>query len=102
MLAPGGNLLLAFQVGDEPLHLDRPFGHPVSLDFRRLRPARVSELAREAGLTVHARLLREAAEGLEQTPQAFLLARRGREARGCEAGEGQTLHPDSVAAASRE
>lgn len=38
VLAPGGHLLLAFQVGDRPLRIDRPFGHPVALDFRRRRP----------------------------------------------------------------
>ncbi|WP_030062170.1 MULTISPECIES: class I SAM-dependent DNA methyltransferase [Streptomyces] len=75
VLAPGGYLLLAFQVGDEPLHLDRPFGRPVSLDFRRLRPERVEELAREAGLSVTSRTVREP-DGEEKTPQAYVFARK--------------------------
>jgi SAM-dependent methyltransferase len=75
VLAPGGHLLAAFQVGDEPLHLDRPFGHPVSLDFNRLRPDRVTELLAQAGLTVTARMEREPYEN-EKVPQAFLLARK--------------------------
>ncbi|MFE6053663.1 class I SAM-dependent DNA methyltransferase [Kitasatospora sp. NPDC056446] len=75
VLAPGGHLLLAFQVGDEPLRLDKPFGHPVSLDFRRLRPERVEEAAREAGLPVTSRTVREPA-GEESTRQAYLLARK--------------------------
>ncbi|GAA3761910.1 SAM-dependent methyltransferase [Spinactinospora alkalitolerans] len=78
VLAPGGHLLLAFQVGDEPLHLARPFGHAVSLDFHRRRPDRVAELLRRAGLDVRARLLREPdeGEGVERTQQAYLLARK--------------------------
>ncbi|GII57982.1 methyltransferase [Planotetraspora thailandica] len=75
VLAPGGHLLLAFQVGDEPLHLDRPFGHAVSLDFRRLSPDLISELLRDAGFTVFASLLREPGED-EKVPQAYLLARK--------------------------
>ncbi|KJS59183.1 class I SAM-dependent DNA methyltransferase [Streptomyces rubellomurinus] len=75
VLAPGGHLVLAFQVGDEPSRQDRPFGHPVSLDFRRLRPERVEELLREAGLRVTSRTVREASTG-EKTPQAYLLARK--------------------------
>ncbi len=37
-----GHLLLAFQTGDEPRRHERPWGHPVTLDFRRMRPERVS------------------------------------------------------------
>ena len=33
VLAPGGLVLLAFQAGDESLHLAEALGHPVSLDF---------------------------------------------------------------------
>ncbi|MFF7989829.1 class I SAM-dependent methyltransferase [Kitasatospora xanthocidica] len=75
VLAPGGRLLVAFQVGDEPLHLEEPFGHPVSLDFRRLRPERVEELVRGAGLLMTSRTVREPDEG-ERVPQAYLLARK--------------------------
>ncbi len=75
LLAPGGHLLLAFQAGDEPLHLSRPFGHPVSLDFQRRRPDHIAELANDAGLPVHTRMLREPQEG-ETTRQAYVMARR--------------------------
>ncbi|MFJ9447946.1 class I SAM-dependent DNA methyltransferase [Kitasatospora sp. NPDC101235] len=75
VLAPGGHLMLAFQVGDQPSRQERPFGYPVSLDFRRLRPERVEELAREAGLPVTSRTVREP-EADEKTPQAYLLARK--------------------------
>jgi SAM-dependent methyltransferase len=76
VLAPGGHLLVAFQVGDEPLHLAQPFGHAVSLDFQRRQPDHIAELLRQAGLAVRARLLREPEEGVEKTPQAYLLARK--------------------------
>ncbi|MGW1376597.1 class I SAM-dependent DNA methyltransferase [Streptomyces sp. NPDC002446] len=77
VLAPGGQLLLAFQVGDEPLHLAQPFGRPVSLDFRRRRPDRIAELVTGAGLTVDARLQREPDRAAgESTPQAYLTARK--------------------------
>ncbi|MFF3546745.1 class I SAM-dependent DNA methyltransferase [Streptomyces platensis] len=77
LLAPGGMLLLAFQAGDEPLHVAQPFGHPVALDFRRRRPDRIAGLLTAAGLEVRARTLREPDEGLgESTQQAFLTARK--------------------------
>ncbi|MFD5397625.1 class I SAM-dependent DNA methyltransferase [Streptomyces sp. NPDC127097] len=77
LLAPGGMLLLAFQVGDEPLHVAQPFGHPVALDFRRRRPDRIAGLLTAAGLEVRAQLLREPDEALgESTPQACLMARK--------------------------
>ncbi|RLL68025.1 class I SAM-dependent methyltransferase [Streptomyces sp. Z26] len=79
VLAPGGHLLLAFQVGDEPLRLTEAWGHPVSLDFHRRRPERIEELLAGAGLPVRARLSRERDEEgpfAERTAQAFLLARK--------------------------
>ncbi|MEV0776808.1 class I SAM-dependent DNA methyltransferase [Streptomyces sp. NPDC050433] len=73
VLAPGGRLLLAFQVGDEPRHYDEAFGHRVCLDFRRLSPDRITELLEQAGFQVTAQLLREPYE-TEPTPHAHLLA----------------------------
>ena len=76
VLAPGGPLLLAFQVGDEPRHHDRPWGHPVTLDFERRRPERMSELLTAAGFAPLSCTVRETDTGLgESTPQAFLMAR---------------------------
>ncbi|MBO3746782.1 class I SAM-dependent methyltransferase [Streptosporangiaceae bacterium NEAU-GS5] len=75
VLAPGGALLLAFQVGDVPLHLDRPFDHPVSLDFNRLQPERVADLLCKAGFAMTARFVREPGAA-ESVPQACLLARK--------------------------
>ena len=79
VLAPGGHVLLAFQIGDEPLHLTEALGHPISLDFHRRPPDRVAGLLSRAGLDVRARLVREpddAGDLAERTPQAFLLARK--------------------------
>ncbi|MCA1656034.1 MAG: class I SAM-dependent methyltransferase [Pseudonocardiaceae bacterium] len=76
VLAPGGHLLLAFQVGDEPLHLTSGLGHAITLDFHRRRPSRVAGLLRAAGLPVRARTVREAEYDAETTPQAFLLAHK--------------------------
>lgn len=75
VLAPGGHLLLAFQVGDEPLHLSQAFGREISLDFHRLMPDRVSKLLRKTGFTVDARMIREPNDW-EKVPQAHLLAHK--------------------------
>ncbi len=77
VLAPGGHFLLAFQVGDEPMHLDRPFGHPVALHFERRRPEAMAELLERAGFTVLSRTVRVQEEDTSaKVPQACLIARR--------------------------
>lgn len=79
VLAPGGYVLLAFQAGDETMHLAQARGHPVSLDFRRRQPDRVADLLSQAGFAVRARMLRESdGEGdyPERTPQGFVMARK--------------------------
>lgn len=77
VLAPGGYLLVGFQVGDVPRTHDRPFGHPVTLDFVRRRPRRVARLLSEAGLTPYSRTVREPREEKgEVTPQAALIFRK--------------------------
>ncbi|QGV77454.1 class I SAM-dependent DNA methyltransferase [Streptomyces ficellus] len=75
VLAPGGHLLLAFQVGDEPLRLTEAFGRTVALDLHRWSPDRLAGLLTGAGFTVEVRMLREA-HLTERTPQACLLARK--------------------------
>ncbi|WP_308282802.1 class I SAM-dependent DNA methyltransferase [Pseudonocardia nigra] len=75
VLAPGGHVLLAFQVGDEPLHRTEGFGKEISLLFHRRRPDAVAELLDQAGLGVHARILREP-QREEKTQQGYLLARK--------------------------
>lgn len=77
VLAPGGLLLIAFQVGDdEHLHREQAYGHPVDLDVYRLSPERVIRDLAAAGLAVAARVFREAEGSYETTEQAYLLARR--------------------------
>lgn len=78
VLRPGGYALVAFQVGEDTLHLDEAFGHTVSLDFHRLRPAAVVELLAGAGFDLVAQVLREpeAASAATKVPQAALIARR--------------------------
>jgi len=76
VLAPGGQLLLAFQVGDEQRHLTEAFGRAISLDVYRLLPDRIAELLGQAGFVVHARMQREPDRPVEKVPQAHLLARR--------------------------
>lgn len=78
VLAPGAHLLLAFQAGDQPLTLNQPFGHPVTLDFERRDPERMAELLESAGFTLRLRTLRAPDEKLGDTaPQAFLIGRKG-------------------------
>jgi SAM-dependent methyltransferase len=78
VLAPGGQLLLAFQVRDEPRHFTEAFGHEVRLDAYRLLPEPVVELLGQAGLVTHARLLREPDLVAEKARRAHLLAHRPR------------------------
>jgi SAM-dependent methyltransferase len=77
VLAPGGRLLAAFQVGDRPKRLDQPWGHPVALDFQRRRPEDMADVLEAVGFSVFSRTVREADEAHgESSPQAFLLARK--------------------------
>jgi SAM-dependent methyltransferase len=75
VLAPGGQLLLGFHVGDERRRLTRAYGHDVSCDSYRLQPNHIAELLTQAGFDVHTRLLR-APSAREKAPQASILARR--------------------------
>lgn len=74
-LAPGAPLLLAFQVGDEALHVAEALGHAISLEFQRLRPERIAAELTSAGFAVTATLVRERI-GRDKVPQAFVLAQR--------------------------
>jgi ubiquinone/menaquinone biosynthesis C-methylase UbiE len=78
VLTPGGLLLLAFQIGDFTRHHDQAFGHPVSLDFHRLRPDAVVALLDDAGLEVVARVEKAPEPGSRAAPnpQGMLIARR--------------------------
>jgi SAM-dependent methyltransferase len=75
VLAPGGHLLIAFQIGDEPRRHERPWGHEVTLDFQRRRPDQIDGLLRAAGFAPVMRMVREPAPN-ETTQQAMLIARK--------------------------
>ena len=75
VLRPGGELLLAFQAGDERVHLHQAYGHAITLDAYRLPPAWIEDQLTAAGLVTHTRILRDPGPR-ESTPQAYLLARR--------------------------
>jgi SAM-dependent methyltransferase len=75
VLAPGGTLLLAFQVGDETVHLSHAYGHDVSVDAYRRRPEQVADLLEGSGFALDARLVCEPVDQ-EKTPQAYLMAHK--------------------------
>lgn len=78
VLRPGGHVLLAFQVGDDTLHVDEAFGHEVSLDFHRLDPDAVVTTLEAAGFELVARLVRapEVRHTAAPVPQGFLIGRK--------------------------
>jgi len=75
VLVPGGALLVAFQVGDQPVHFTEGFGKTLDLEFRRLRPAAVRALLVEAGFEMTAEMVREPVPA-EKVQQAYLVARK--------------------------
>jgi SAM-dependent methyltransferase len=75
VLAPGGYLQLAFQVGDDDPHRAKGFGHALDLQFHRHQPEIVAKQLAQAGLPAEASLVREPARE-DKTPQAFILARK--------------------------
>lgn len=75
VLAPGGQLLMVFQVGDDRLHLDDVYGTPVDLVWYRQQPDELAELVTAAGFEVRAQLTRRA-DRRESRPQGHLIAER--------------------------
>ncbi|MFG3437056.1 class I SAM-dependent DNA methyltransferase [Nonomuraea sp. NPDC047897] len=80
VLAPGGHLLVAFKVGDERRHLDRGYGHELSLDVYWMPPEHIADVVSAAGLVLDARLVREPDESEKPRSgrQAFFLAHKPR------------------------
>jgi len=78
VLAPGGQLMLVFQVGDERRHFDEHSGIALSLDFYRQRPDEVADLLRAAGFAPRLVAVREPEAGRthERTQQGYVLAER--------------------------
>jgi ubiquinone/menaquinone biosynthesis C-methylase UbiE len=78
VLAPGGVLMLVFQIGDEHTHRTELFGTPISIDWYRQQPDEVAGLLREAGFDLWMTAVREP-EGNEMTQQGYILARKPRQ-----------------------
>jgi len=75
VLAPGGYLMLGFQVGDERGHRDEAFGKPIILDWYRQQPDEVARLLSDSGFDLWTTVVR-ANDGTEKTPQGYLMARK--------------------------
>ncbi|MEE6259385.1 class I SAM-dependent methyltransferase [Plantactinospora sonchi] len=75
VLAPGGQLMLAFQIGDDVMHRDEAFGKPINCDWYRQQPDDICRLLREAGFEPWSTATREP-EGEEKTAQGYVLARK--------------------------
>ncbi|AVT34903.1 MULTISPECIES: class I SAM-dependent methyltransferase [unclassified Plantactinospora] len=76
VLAPGGQLMLSFQVGDDRKRYDRVDDLTISLDFYRQQPEEVAGLLAEAGFEVRLKAVRAPDSERELTHQGYLLARR--------------------------
>jgi SAM-dependent methyltransferase len=77
VLAPGGELLASFHVGEETRHFDEWWGHRVSLDFRFFEVAEVAAWVEAAGLRVAGVTEREPYPEVEvATRRAYLRAVR--------------------------
>ncbi len=75
VLAPGGLLLLSFQVGDERVRIEQAYGHAVAYDVYRLSPEEISDQLSKNGFQVEVRVVR-APTGSELQPQAYIIARK--------------------------
>jgi SAM-dependent methyltransferase len=75
VLAPGGYLELAFQVGEGLRHIEHAYGHDVSVDAYLTPPDRIAEQVEAAGFVPRARLVREPAAH-ERHAQSYLLFRK--------------------------
>ncbi|TDO33811.1 methyltransferase family protein [Kribbella sp. VKM Ac-2527] len=75
VLAPGGVLMLVFQIGDEQNHRTELFGTPISIHWYRQQPDEVADLLREAGFDLWMTAVRER-EDTESPPRGYLLAHK--------------------------
>lgn len=78
VLAPGGYVLLGFQIGAERRHNPRAYGHDAPLTSYRQRPADIAELLTEAGFAMVANVESEPdpTGGPEAPGHGHVLARR--------------------------
>jgi SAM-dependent methyltransferase len=77
VLRPGGEILIAFHLGDEDRHLEEWWDKPVSLDFQFFRPAEIEDALAAAGFRPVETLERDPYPDVEQqTRRAYVLARK--------------------------
>jgi SAM-dependent methyltransferase len=77
ILMPGGHLLVAFQVGTQPLVLTEAFGETVDVTYHRRLPADVVATLERCGFAEVATLVRQPdGDEIESTPQAFVVVGR--------------------------
>lgn len=75
VLAPGGMLMLVFQIGDEQGHRTDFNGTPVSVDWYRQQPDDLASLLRETGFEPWTTAVREPGNA-ERVAQGYMLARK--------------------------
>jgi SAM-dependent methyltransferase len=77
VLRPGGVVLLTFHLGEDLIHRDEWWGHPVSVDFLLFSSEEMKGYIAEAGLELLEALERDPYPEVEvQTRRAYLFARR--------------------------
>ena len=77
VLKPDGRLLMAFHIGDQPIHLNEWWERKVCLDFFYFSAAEMSQFLKCAGFEIEEVAEREPYPEVEsQTRRAYILARR--------------------------
>jgi SAM-dependent methyltransferase len=88
VLRPGGRLLLAFHIGEGPVHVDEFLGHSVSLDFVFFAPQIVAGELLQAGFVAVEIIERDPYPGVEYpSRRAYLSARKSE----CDDGTGTSI-----------
>lgn len=76
-LQPGGVLFIAFHIGDETIHLDEWWGHPVDVDFHFFQPGEMERFLRGAGFIVERTIERDPYPNVEHASRrAYIFARK--------------------------
>lgn len=75
VVRPGGALLLAFQAGQDIVHLTHAYGHDIDLRTRRQDPASVRRRLDDAGFELLAEFVTQPVPP-QKSPQGYVLARR--------------------------
>ncbi len=76
-LRPGGRLLVSFHIGDDLVHLDELWDHPVSMDFLFFGTDEMLGYLGEAGFDIGESLERDPYPDVEyQSRRAYILARK--------------------------